>query len=443
MTRKYTVLVVEDSPSLRHLLKETLEDAGIDVIATSHVAKALEVSEQYYFDGALIDLSLPDGDGITLLQQLRPKQPAMATIVVTAFGTMDSVVEAMRAGAIDFLKKPFVPEEVLQRLQSAINLVALKQANQTLLQETGPVRLPEMIGDGLEEIRKLVARVASTDIPILLTGETGTGKEIVARYIHGKSGRDAQPFLALNMAALPAEMIESELFGTVRGAFTDARDRQGKFEAAGKGTLFLDEIGDMPLAQQAKLLRVLEEGVFTRLGESRQIPLRARVIAATNHQLQEAISAGRFRADLYFRLAAIEIPIPPLRKRRDDIIPLVHHFLAQANARFGLASRSIEPSSLDALREYSWPGNVRELKQVVERAALLSQEDSLRIPLPVGRSSSPFSIPEDSLPLEAIEELHIQRVLEACHGNRTETARILGIDRSTLQAKLKKILPST
>lgn len=443
MTKKYTVLVVEDSPSLRHLLKETLEDAGIDVIATSHVAKALEVSEQYYFDGALIDLSLPDGDGITLLQQLRPKQPAMATIVVTAFGTMDSVVEAMRAGAIDFLKKPFVPEEVLQRLQSAINLVALKQANQTLLQETGPVRLPEMIGDGLEEIRKLVARVASTDIPILLTGETGTGKEIVARYIHGKSGRDAQPFLALNMAALPAEMIESELFGTVRGAFTDARDREGKFEAAGKGTLFLDEIGDMPLAQQAKLLRVLEEGVFTRLGESRQIPLRARVIAATNHQLQEAISAGRFRADLYFRLAAIEIPIPPLRKRRDDIIPLVHHFLAQANARFGLASRSIEPSSLDALREYSWPGNVRELKQVVERAALLSQEDSLRIPLPVGRSSSPFSIPEDSLPLEAIEELHIQRVLEACHGNRTETARILGIDRSTLQAKLKKILPST
>ena len=443
MTRKYTVLVVEDSPSLRHLLKETLEDAGIDVIATSHVAKALEVSEQYYFDGALIDLSLPDGDGITLLQQLRPKQPAMATIVVTAFGTMDSVVEAMRAGAIDFLKKPFVPEEVLQRLQSAINLVALKQANQTLLQETGPVRLPEMIGDGLEEIRKLVARVASTDIPILLTGETGTGKEIVARYIHGKSGRDAQPFLALNMAALPAEMIESELFGTVRGAFTDARDREGKFEAAGKGTLFLDEIGDMPLAQQAKLLRVLEEGVFTRLGESRQIPLRARVIAATNHQLQEAISAGRFRADLYFRLAAIEIPIPPLRKRRDDIIPLVHHFLAQANARFGLASRSIEPSSIDALREYSWPGNVRELKQVVERAALLSQEDSLRIPLPVGRSSSPFSIPEDSLPLEAIEELHIQRVLEACHGNRTETARILGIDRSTLQAKLKKILPST
>ncbi|MDR4486616.1 MAG: sigma-54 dependent transcriptional regulator [Nitrospirales bacterium] len=443
MTKKYTVLVVEDSPSLRHLLKETLEDAGIDVIATSHVAKALEVSEQYYFDGALIDLSLPDGDGITLLQQLRPKQPAMATIVVTAFGTMDSVVEAMRAGAIDFLKKPFVPEEVLQRLQSAINLVALKQANQTLLQETGPVRLPEMIGDGLEEIRKLVARVASTDIPILLTGETGTGKEIVARYIHGKSGRDAQPFLALNMAALPAEMIESELFGTVRGAFTDARDREGKFEAAGKGTLFLDEIGDMPLAQQAKLLRVLEEGVFTRLGESRQIPLRARVIAATNHQLQEAISAGRFRADLYFRLAAIEIPIPPLRKRRDDIIPLVHHFLAQANARFGLASRSIEPSSIDALREYSWPGNVRELKQVVERAALLSQEDSLRIPLPVGRSSSPFSIPEDSLPLEAIEELHIQRVLEACHGNRTETARILGIDRSTLQAKLKKILPST
>ena len=443
MTRKYTVLVVEDSPSLRHLLKETLEDAGIDVIATSHVAKALEASEQYYFDGALIDLSLPDGDGITLLQQLRPKQPAMATIVVTAFGTMDSVVEAMRAGAIDFLKKPFVPEEVLQRLQSAINLVALKQANQTLLQETGPVRLPEMIGDGLEEIRKLVARVASTDIPILLTGETGTGKEIVARYIHGKSGRDAQPFLALNMAALPAEMIESELFGTVRGAFTDARDREGKFDAAGKGTLFLDEIGDMPLAQQAKLLRVLEEGVFTRLGESRQIPLRARVIAATNHQLQEAISAGRFRADLYFRLAAIEIPIPPLRKRRDDIIPLVHHFLAQANARFGLASRSIEPSSLDALREYSWPGNVRELKQVVERAALLSQEDSLRIPLPVGRSSSPFSIPEDSLPLEAIEELHIQRVLEACHGNRTETARILGIDRSTLQAKLKKILPST
>ena len=443
MTKKYTVLVVEDSPSLRHLLKETLEDAGIDVIATSHVAKALEASEQYYFDGALIDLSLPDGDGITLLQQLRPKQPAMATIVVTAFGTMDSVVEAMRAGAIDFLKKPFVPEEVLQRLQSAINLVALKQANQTLLQETGPVRLPEMIGDGLEEIRKLVARVASTDIPILLTGETGTGKEIVARYIHGKSGRDAQPFLALNMAALPAEMIESELFGTVRGAFTDARDREGKFEAAGKGTLFLDEIGDMPLAQQAKLLRVLEEGVFTRLGESRQIPLRARVIAATNHQLQEAISAGRFRADLYFRLAAIEIPIPPLRKRRDDIIPLVHHFLAQANARFGLASRSIEPSSIDALREYSWPGNVRELKQVVERAALLSQEDSLRIPLPVGRSSSPFSIPEDSLPLEAIEELHIQRVLEACHGNRTETARILGIDRSTLQAKLKKILPST
>ena len=443
MTKKYTVLVVEDSPSLRQLLKETLEDAGIDVIATSHVAKALEASEQYYFDGALIDLSLPDGDGITLLQQLRPKQPSMATIVVTAFGTMDSVVEAMRAGAIDFLQKPFVPQEVLQRLQSAINLVALKQANETLLQETGSVRLPEMIGEGLEDIRKLVARVASTDIPILLTGETGTGKEIVARYIHGKSGRDAQPFLALNMAALPAEMIESELFGTARGAFTDARDREGRFEAAGKGTLFLDEIGDMPLAQQAKLLRVLEEGVFTRLGESRQIPLRARVIAATNHQLKKAIATGAFRTDLYYRLAAIEVPIPPLRERRDDIIPLVHHFLAQANARFKLQSRTIESSSLDALREYHWPGNVRELKQVVERAVLLSQEDPLVIPLPKGRSLSPSPLPEETLPLETIEALHIQRVLEACHGNRSETAKILGIDRSTLLARLKKIESST
>ena len=439
MNKKYTVLVVEDSPSLRHLLKETLEDAGIEVIATSHVAKALAVSEQYYFDGALIDLSLPDGDGITLLQQLRPKQPSMATIVVTAFGTMDSVVEAMRAGAIDFLQKPFDPKEVLHRLQSAINLVTLKQANQSLLQETGSVRLPEMIGEGLEPIRQLVARVASTDVPILLTGETGSGKEIVARYIHGRSGREAHPFFALNMAALPAEMIESELFGTARGAFTDARDREGKFEAAGKGTLFLDEIGDMPLAQQAKLLRVLEEGVFTRLGEARQIPLRARVIAATNHQLKEAVATGAFRTDLYYRLAAIEVPIPPLRERRDDILPLAHHFLDQANARFRLPFRPIEPSSLNALQEYHWPGNVRELKQVVERAVLLSEEEPFIISLPSEGSTSRSAIPEETLPLEAVEALHIQRVLEACKGNRSETARILGIDRSTLLARLKKI----
>lgn len=442
MTKTMTVLIVEDSPSLRHLLKETLEDADITVVATSNIAEALEAHNQYYFDGALLDLSLPDGDGITLLQQIKPRQPSMATIMMTAYGTMDSVVEAMRAGAVDFLRKPFEPHEVLQRLNAAVDLISLKQANQTVLQEVGSVRLPEMIGKGLDAIRELVARVAPTDVPILITGETGTGKEIVARHIHGKSGRCSQPFLALNMAAFPPEMIEAELFGTTRGAFTDARDREGKLETAGKGTLFLDEIGDMPLAQQAKLLRVLEEGKFTRLGESRELPLRARVIAATNQHLQQTISEGKFRADLYYRLAAIEIPIPPLRERREDIIPLIHHFLDQANSRFRLPPRPIKPSSLTALTAYPWPGNVRELKQAVERGVLLSQENPLVIPLPNGHSLPSSQLSEDTLPLETIEARHIQRVLEACNGNRTEAARVLGIDRSTLLARLKKIQPS-
>jgi DNA-binding NtrC family response regulator len=443
MTKNFTVLVVEDSPSLRHLLKETLEDADMTVVATSNVAEALEANNQDYFDGALLDLSLPDGDGIALLRQIKPKQPSMATIVMTAFGTMDSVVDAMRAGAVDFLRKPFEPHEVLQRLNTAMDLASLKQANQTVLQEVESVRLPEMVGEGLEHIRELLARVAPTDVPILITGETGTGKEIVARYIHGKSGRGSQPFLALNMAALPPEMIEAELFGTTRGAFTDARDREGKLETAGKGTLFLDEIGDMPLAQQAKLLRVLEEGRFTRLGESRELTLRARVIAATNHQLQQAISQGKFRADLYYRLAAIEISIPPLRERPNDIIPLVHHFLAQAYSRFQLPPRPITPSSLTDLTKYSWPGNVRELKQAVERGVLLSQEDELVILPPKGHSLDPSLLPEEPLALETVEELHIQRVLNACNGNRSEAARILGIDRSTLVARLKKISPSS
>jgi DNA-binding NtrC family response regulator len=442
MTKHTTVLVVEDSPSLRHLLKDTLEDADITVVATSNVAEALEANKQYYFDGALLDLSLPDGDGITLLQQIKPGQPSMGTIMMTAYGTMDSVVEAMRAGAVDFLRKPFEPHEMLQRLNAAIDLVSLKQANQAVLQEMESVRLPKMIGKGLDDIRELLARVAPTDIPILITGETGTGKEIVARHIHGISGRGSQPFLALNMAAFPPEMIEAELFGTTRGAFTDARDREGKLEAAGKGTLFLDEIVDMPLAQQAKLLRVLEESRFTRLGESRELPLRARVIAATNHQLQQAIAQGKFRADLYYRLAAFEVSIPPLRERQDDILPLVHHFLAQANTRFRLPPRSVKPSSLTALTQYPWPGNVRELKQAVERGVLLSQENPFVIPLPNGQALAPSLPPEDTLPLEIIEARHIQRVLESCHGKRAEAARILGIDRSTLLARLKKIQSS-
>lgn len=443
MTKNFTVLVVEDSPSLRHLLKETLEDADMTVVAASNVAEALEANNQHYFDGALLDLSLPDGDGIALLRQIKPKQPSMVTIVLTAFGTMDSVIEAMRAGAVDFLRKPFEPHEVLQRLNAAMDLASLKRANQTVLQEVESVRLPEMVGEGLGHLRELLTRVAPTDVPILITGETGTGKEIVARYIHGKSGRGSQPFLALNMAALPPEMLEAELFGTTRGAFTDARDREGKLETAGKGTLFLDEIGDMPLAQQAKLLRVLEEGRFTRLGESRELTLRARVIAATNHQLRQAISQGKFRADLYYRLAAIELSIPPLRERPNDIIPLVHHFLAQAYSRFQLPPRPITPSSLTELTKYSWPGNVRELKQAVERGALLSQEDELVILPPKEHSLDPSLLPEETLTLETVEELHIQRVLNACNGNRSETARILGIDRSTLVARLKKISPSS
>ena len=443
MTKNITVLVVEDSPSLRHLLKDTLEDADITVVATSNVTEALEANKHYYFDGALLDLSLPDGDGITLLRQIKPGQPSMATIMMTAYGTMDSVVEAMRAGAVDFLRKPFEPHEMLQRLNAAIDLASLKQANQAVLQEVESIRLPEMIGEGLDDIRKLLTRVAPTDVPILITGETGTGKEIVARHIHGTSGRGSQPFLALNMAAFPPEMIEAELFGTTRGAFTDARDREGKLETAGNGTLFLDEIGDMPLAQQAKLLRVLEEGKFTRLGESRELPLRARVIAATNQQLQQAVSQEKFRADLYYRLAAIEISIPPLRERQNDIIPLVHHFLAQANSRFRLPTRPIKSSSLTVLTKYSWPGNVRELKQAVERGVLLSQEDDVVILPPKVKFLDLTPLSEETLPLATVEKRHIQRVLDACQGNRSEAARMLGIDRSTLLARLKKISPSS
>ncbi len=431
------VLVVEDDAVARALLAEVLEREGYEVEAVGSLAAARAAAPAAV---AVTDLRLGDGDGLQFLRELKAHDTACQVIVVTAFGALETAVEAIRSGAFDYVSKPFAMDEICVAVRRAIES-RRAAATPTVDDERDDSVL---IGrsKAMTVVFTAVARLAALKTSVLIQGETGTGKELVARAIHEASTRARANYVTVNCASIPEGVLESELFGHVKGAFTGATaDRAGLFEAAHKGTIFLDEIGDMPRSVQAKLLRVLESGEVRPVGSTAVLNVDARIVAATHHDLEEACEAGAFRRDLFFRLNAVTIELPPLRERGDDVLLLAKHFVRQHARATERPVPSVSEPALAALGRYAWPGNVRELSHVMERAMALSQSATLDlVDFPpriaaAGTRRLPDAVGQR---LEDVERAHILAVIKSVDGNRTHAASILGIDRKTLYRKLTR-----
>jgi DNA-binding NtrC family response regulator len=443
------VLVADDQPDVLEALRLLLKSEGYAIETVGSPAGVLAAVRETDFDVVLLDLNYARDtttghEGLELVSQLRGLDATLPTIVMTAWGSIDIAVEAIRRGARDFIEKPWDNARLLATLRSQVELGRALRSTQRLEGENQLLRpdgTTELIAESpaMAPVLQLMRRVAASDANILLTGEHGTGKEVVARWIHAASGRGAGPFVAVNLGGLSEGVFESEMFGHVKGAFTDARtDRIGRFELAEGGTLLLDEIGTLALRQQAKLLRVLESGQLERVGSSRSRKIDARVLSATNIDLRAEIDAGRFREDLLFRLNTIEIHLPPLRERREDIRPLAEHFLRRYSSRYRKPLVGFEPGAMSALQAHPWPGNVRELDHTIERAALLAQGAHVeRADLglrSVGRSTGAL----DEMPLEEVERALIQKALDRYGGNVSQAAKVLGLSRSALYRRLRQ-----
>ncbi len=434
---KPRILVVEDDPGQAQALADFLRARGFQV---KTVATRAEACRPRLVDLALVDLRLPDGNGLEVLRCLKHRDPDVPVILMTAYASIESAVEAMKQGAYDYLTKPLDLARLWITVQRALEHRALHREVRELREELQRFHdLPDLIArsPAMQQVLSLVRRVAPTDTTVLITGESGTGKELVARTLHRLSGRKGR-FVAVSVASLPDTLVEAELFGYERGAFTGAeRARPGRFEAAQHGTLFLDEIGELPPAIQVKLLRVLQERTVERLGSHEPIPLDVRLVAATNRNLEQLVREGRFREDLYYRLNVVHIVLPPLRERREDIVPLAEYFLDRFRRELHKPVEGFTREALYALLEYPWPGNVRELQNVIERAVVLTRH-SLITPEDLALPHPTPGGPERPVPtLEQVEREHIQRVLALTRGNLSEAARLLGIHRNTLRQKLK------
>ena len=453
---QYKILIVDDDPAARYGLKRALAALRCEIVEAEDGAAALAAVAQDNPDLLICDIQMPKMDGLTLVKRLADQGDARPVIVITAYGSERVAVEAMKAGAYDYLSKPYDVDELRCLVENVLETVRLRRENETLRNE-----IRQQSGFGLligrsramEGVYDLTGKVAMTDAGVLISGESGTGKELVARAIHEQSGRKARPFVAVNAAALPTELIESELFGHERGAFTGATARrQGKFELADGGTLFLDEIGDMHIETQAKLLRVLEEKQFERLGGSETVTVDVRIISATNKDLPVEIVEGRFREDLFYRLKVVDIFLPPLRDRREDIPLLVQHFLARFNDQHGKAMTDVPPDVMKLLMVYAWPGNIRELMHLVERAVIFSDGSELRrdlLPQEVRGAESvenTESVWRDGVffqdakqeVVQSFEVAFIRSALEYYEGNISRTAPAIGMKRQALQQKLKE-----
>lgn len=444
------ILVVDDEPNMAELLEEDLRRRGYDVDAFTKPEEALAALRERDYDTLLTDLRMPRMTGLELCRKAGELKPDVPVVLMTAFGSMESAVEALRAGADDFITKPVELDLLALTLQRSIDRARMRERVKTLESALDDSAVfGELIGesDPMKRLFEQLRRVAPSDASVLITGESGVGKEMVARAIHENSRRRSGPFIAVNCAAIPETLMESELFGHAKGAFTDARaDRAGLFREAEGGTLFLDEIGEMPVALQAKLLRSLESGLVRPVGGSKEVPFDVRLVSATNRELEQAIVDQTFREDLYFRINVIQLEVPPLRRRGADVLVLARHFLKTFAARTDRPVRRLSESAAAKLLAYDWPGNVRELRNVIERAVVLTQFDSIAIEdLPdkvqkfqPDRLAVPGATNEDELvPLDQIERRYIEHVLERTGGNRTLAAKILGLDRKTLYRKLK------
>ena len=442
------VWIVEDDAEMAELLRGQLTRRGYEVLALASAAAAIERLAAEDADAVVTDIRMRGLDGIQLCAQLHESRPDIPVLVITAFGSLDTAVGAIRAGAFDFLAKPFEIEELVFRLDRALQHRRLSQEVRRLrAAQHGPVEELSGESEAMRRLRDLVARMAPHDSPVLILGETGAGKERVARALHRHGLRPNGPFVALNCAALPEHLLESELFGHARGAFTDARSaRPGLLVHANGGTLFLDEIGELPLALQPKLLRALQEQRVRPVGGEHEVAFDARVLAATNRDIDSAVEEGRFREDLFFRLDVLRVDVPPLRTRGNDILLLAREFLVERAARAGKPVTGISHAAAEKLLQYPWPGNVRELQNCIERAIALTQhEQILPDDLPeriraYGRAHVVVASddPAELIPLEVVEQRYIARVMESVGGNKTLAAHILGLDRKTLYRKLKQ-----
>jgi len=462
------VLIVDDDESVRWVLKKALEKEGVETVLARDAQEGFRALAENGIALVLMDIRMPGMSGLDALEKIRQEGRSVEVIIMTAQATMQNAIEAMRRGAYDYITKPFDIDEVNLLVKKALDVRRLSQEVDTLRAEVREKFDGGLVGTtpAMQEIYKTIGRVAESDATVLIHGESGTGKELVARAIHYHSKRAGRPFIAVNSAAIPSELLESELFGHEKGAFTGAVARKiGKFEAAAGGTLFLDEIGDMSLSLQGKLLRVLQEREFERVGGTEPLRTDVRVIAATHHSLERMVRENRFREDLFYRLNVIQINLPPLRKRKDDVVPLAEHFLQKYQQGTGGMHKVLTPETRKVLRSYDWPGNVRELENAIQRAVTLSQGDKIfpdALPQQLfspgqGVTVSFESFLEEKLAdlvdrlgglekgdiydmvIQRVEKPLITLVLRKTEGNQVRAAGLLGINRNTLRKKIKEL----
>jgi len=443
------ILIVEDEAKMRRLLELNLGEDGFSTVSAGDAEAGLKLLRENVIDLVLTDLKLPGMDGLEFLQAVKRQNAALPVVVMTAFGSVETAVEAMKAGASDYVLKPFSLSEMRMVIHKELDVRNLREENRSLREALGKkyshpnivARSPKM-----QEVLATVERVAPTNSTVLLGGESGVGKDLIARAIHEKSKRARGPFLKINSTAIPENLLESELFGYEKGAFTGAAaSKPGKFELADKGTLFLDEIGDVPPAIQVKLLRVLQEREFERLGGTKTIKVDVRLIAATNRDLRAALEEGTFREDLYYRLNVVPIDIAPLRERKEDIPDLVNLFISRFAGDSGKTVESISPQAMQILVNYHWPGNVRELQNIIERACALAkgtvlEPEDIHIDARPSKSAAVGNgfLP-DGMTLEQWEDEMVQEALRRASGNKSQAARLLGLSRNALRYRLSKI----
>jgi DNA-binding NtrC family response regulator len=438
------ILVVDDEELIRELAVETLQRMGMQCTGASDGPKGLELLGQLQPDLVISDYKMPGMTGLEFLREVQRKNPKQPFMMMTAYGTIDTAVDAMKQGAMDFIEKPFQPEILEMAVQRILDMVEIRKENEVLKKQLDARHSFVGQGKAFEGLNQLVQDVATSNATILITGESGVGKEVLARAMHYHSKRMAGPFIKINCAALPEALIESELFGYEKGAFTGAiKMKKGKFELADHGTLLLDEVGEMPLTAQSKLLRVLQEREVSRVGADEDIAVDVRIICTTNRNLEEEVQKGNFREDLYYRLSVIPVHIPPLRERRDDIPLLVEHFIQKFNGEYGYSVEGIEAEALDLVQKYPWPGNIRQLENAMERAMVFSKTGMLVASKFQLLSARPAKVDlsnqqgiRPGMTVGQMEQLLILKTLQENGGNKTKAAEMLDISIRTLRNKL-------
>jgi two-component system response regulator AtoC len=444
------ILIIDDEENMLHMLKTLLSKEGYEVVTATNGTEGLERIETDSFDTILCDIRMPEMDGLSFLKAAKEKNPDSTIIMMSAYGTIDLAVEAMKHGAYDYVSKPFKPDEIILTLKKAEERERLRKENIFLKKEIKKeFGFENMItkNDKMFQIFETIHKISDYDTSVLIIGESGTGKELVAKAIHYNSKRNGKPFIAINCGAIPENLLESELFGYVKGAFTDAyQNKKGLFEEANGGTLLLDEIGELPSNLQVKLLRALQEGEVRKIGDTKQIKLDVRIIAATSRNLAQEARKNNFREDLFYRLNVIQIDLPPLRERREDIPLLVNHFINRYNEKHHLKVKNISSAALNILVEYDWQGNIRELENAIERAIILSESSCIEVSAlpPDIRKSETFEDKELGNDEYSIKKIHlimeeqlIRKALNKTNGNRTQASKLLEISHPSLLSKMK------